>query len=106
MKKALRSPLASSLITAVLLGAFAAAPVMTAATPAMANEATLFVVGPGYVQHVYRDGFFDRYGVWHLWRDAYQARDFQYRFRDRFIDEDHDVIPNRFDALPAHSYRN
>ena len=101
----MKNVIKGSLVAALFVGVFAG-PTITVATPALANEATLFVTGPGYVKNVYRDGFFDRYGVWHLWRDAREARDFQYRFRDRFIDEDHDIVGNRLDAYPAHTFRN
>jgi hypothetical protein len=66
-------------------------------SPAAAQDAFSFSFSVGDVDTAYRNGYYDRSGRWHNWRDAREAREFRGRYASRYRDTDRDGVPNAYD---------
>ena len=66
-------------------------------SPVAAQDAFSFSFSAGDVDMAYRNGYYDRGGRWHTWRDPREAREFRGRYASRYRDMDHDGVPNAYD---------
>jgi hypothetical protein len=105
-KSAMKIHLKSTVIATVFLSVFTVIPALTAATPVLARESTLFIIGAAYAGSVYRDGYFDYHHVWHRWRGPREADAFRAQYRARYVDEFHEGLPDPTDPANDVSLRN
>jgi hypothetical protein len=66
-------------------------------SPVAAQESFGFSFSIGDVDMAYRNGYYDRRGRWHTWRDPREMREFRSRYASRYRDMDYDGVPNRYD---------